>query len=118
MGLRAKSKQKKDLQRMTTYQQANSIEFCKARRFCFLNSEYDPENQENIFIGDADDLKLHVEAVVPNFDASEIPDCPRGLVLSDNHGCGAFQTEIPYRGSIDKFRLAMRQEAYESKGAL
>jgi hypothetical protein len=68
-----------------------SIEYRKAKFFCFKNSKFDPKRQERIFTGNAEDLHLFVEAVVVNAYMKDIPDCPRGLVLADNHCTGAFQ---------------------------
>jgi hypothetical protein len=59
--------------------------------FCFRNSKFDPIRQERVFTGNAEDLRLFIEAVVVDTFAADIPDCPTGLVLAENHLQGAFQ---------------------------
>jgi hypothetical protein len=68
-----------------------SLEFRNARFFCFHNCKFDPKKQETLFTGSPENLKVFIESTIPNAFAADIPDCPRGLVLSDNHGTGAFQ---------------------------
>lgn len=97
---------------------AESLEYSKARWFCFQNSERDTEMQETIFTGTPEDLELCVDATVLDADLDAVPDCPRGLVISDNHACGAFDTVKPKVYSIEDFQEMQRVEAYDSKGAL
>ena len=67
-----------------------AIELRKARQFCFANSKYDIKLQECIFTKTPEDVEHFVHiAVVDPFDM-EIPDCPQGLVLADNHCRGFF----------------------------
>ena len=73
------------------YRSAESIEYRKARLFCYKNSKFDPKHQERVFTGDPDDLRLFVELMVADVIVEDIPDCPTGLVLADNHCQGAFQ---------------------------
>jgi hypothetical protein len=87
---RAQSKKLKDEQRFKQYYEEESREFRNARFFCFCNSKFDPEKQESIFVGKPEDLKVFVDATVPDAYAADIPDCPEGLVLTNNHGEGAF----------------------------
>lgn len=68
-----------------------SLEYRKARQYCFSNSKFDPELQERIFTKTPDKVTAFVEIAVPWVDEEEIPECPQGLVLSDNHCTGAFQ---------------------------
>jgi hypothetical protein len=83
---RAQSKKLKDEQRLREYYGDESLEFRNARFFCFQNSKFDPEKKESVF----EDLKVFVDATVPDAYAADIPDCPEGLVLTNNHGEGAF----------------------------
>jgi hypothetical protein len=73
------------------HRSAESIEYRKTKFFCFKNSKFEPERQERIFTGKAEDLHLFIEAVVFDPQMDDIPDCPTGLVLCDNHCEGAFQ---------------------------
>jgi hypothetical protein len=73
------------------HRSAESLEFRRARQFCFKQAKFDPKLQESIFVGDPEDLKIFVEVTVENACLAKIPDAPRGLVLSDNHCTGAFQ---------------------------
>jgi hypothetical protein len=73
------------------HRSAESMEFRKAKFFCFHNSTYDPECQERIFDGTPEDLRFFIQTVSPNAYAADIPDCPRGLILADNRCQGAFQ---------------------------
>jgi hypothetical protein len=70
---------------------AESIEFRRARFFCFRNSKFDPKVQEKNFVGDSEDLKVFIESTIEDPSLADVPDAPRGLVLSDNHCTGAFQ---------------------------
>jgi hypothetical protein len=88
--LRAQSKKLKDEQRLKQYYKEESKEFRNARFFCFCNSKFDPEKDESVFVGKPEDLKIFVEATVPDVYAGDIPDCPEGLVLTSNRGLGAF----------------------------
>jgi hypothetical protein len=69
----------------------DSIEFRKARQYCFRASKFDPKLQERIFIGTPEAVEAFVEMAVPNVFLADIPDTPRGLVLADNRCTGAFQ---------------------------
>jgi hypothetical protein len=68
-----------------------SLELRKTRQFCFENSKYDPKLQERIFLKTPEAAVAFVEIAVTNAAEEEIPDCPQGLVLADNHCTGAFQ---------------------------
>jgi hypothetical protein len=68
-----------------------SIEFRKARQFCFRNSKFDSKLQERIFIGTPEALKAFVEASVEDPNFADIPDVAQGLVLADNRCRGSFQ---------------------------
>jgi len=57
----------------------------KARRFCFENSKYDPRLQERVFIKTPSDTAVFLG------NPTVLPDTPQGLVLTDNHGAGAYQ---------------------------
>lgn len=48
-------------------------------------------NVKNAFSRGTQDLHLFVEAIVVNVYTEDIPDCPTGLVLTDNRLQGAFQ---------------------------
>ena len=67
------------------HRSAESLEFRRARQFCFHQGKFDPKRQESIFVGDPEDLKIFVEATVENACLAEVPDAPRGLVLSGLH---------------------------------
>jgi hypothetical protein len=57
-----------------------------------MNHFYEPKSRESIFIGDPETLKTYVaNELRGNFNPLDIPDTPRGLVLSDMRGTGAFQ---------------------------
>jgi hypothetical protein len=73
------------------HRSAESIEYREAKFFCFKSSKFDPKLQERIFTGDPEDLRMFVESVVVDVFSEDIPDCPTGLVLADNHCQGAFQ---------------------------
>lgn len=73
------------------HRSTESLEYRKARFFCFKNSKFDPKLQERVFTGNAEELCLFIGAVVLDADEEEIPDCPTGLVLADNRCQGAFQ---------------------------
>jgi len=68
-----------------------SIEFRKARQFCFGNSKFDSKLQERTFIGTPEAVKTFVEASVADPYLADIPDVEQGLVLADNRCRGAFQ---------------------------
>ena len=68
-----------------------SIEFRKARQFCFGHSKFDPKLQERTFIGTPEAVKAFVEAAVADVYLADIPDVVQGLVLADNRCRGAFQ---------------------------
>jgi hypothetical protein len=68
-----------------------SIEFRKARQFCFGHSKFDSKLQERTFIGTPEALKAFVEASVADSYLADIPDVVQGLVLADNRFRGAFQ---------------------------
>ena len=68
-----------------------SIEFRKARQFCFDHSNFDSKLQERTFIGTPEAVKTFVEASVVDPYLADIPDVVKGLVLSDNRCRGAFQ---------------------------
>jgi hypothetical protein len=69
----------------------DSLEFEKAKQFCFRNSKFDPKRQERIFIKTPEDAVCFVKIAVADAFVEEIPECPQGLVLADNHCTGAFQ---------------------------
>jgi len=73
------------------HRSAESIEFRKARFFCYRNSKFDPKLQERVFEGSEADMRFFVEAVYPEVCVENIPECPQGLVLADNRLRGAFQ---------------------------
>jgi hypothetical protein len=70
---------------------AESIEFRKARFFCYKNSKFDPKLQERVFEGSEADMRFFVKAVYSEVCVDNIPECPQGLVLADNRLRGAFQ---------------------------
>jgi len=67
-----------------------SIEFRKARQFCFRHSKFDSKLQEKIFVGTSEAVKAFVEAVVADPYLADIPDVAQGLVLADNRCRGLF----------------------------
>ncbi len=70
----------------------NSLEFKKARSYCYARSKFDPKLQEKIFIGSPEEIVDFVNiALGPNVLPEMIPDLPQGLVLDDNRCRGAFQ---------------------------
>ena len=69
-----------------------SIEFKKARQFCFGHSKFDSKLQERTFIGTPEAVKAFVEAAVADPYFADIPDVVQGLVLADNRCRGAFQS--------------------------
>ncbi len=68
-----------------------SLEYRKARAFCFRNSKYDPKLQERVFVGTAEEAVNFVRIAVSDPIEALIPDTPQGLVLADNRCTGAFQ---------------------------
>ena len=68
-----------------------SIEFRKARQFCFRHSKFDSKLQERTFLGTLEAVKAFVEAAVADPYLADIPDVVQGLVLADNRCRGAFQ---------------------------
>jgi hypothetical protein len=85
----------KQQQRLNGYYELESREFRNARFFCFRNSKRDVKTQESVFVGNPEDLKIFVEATVPGALTEDIPDCPEGLVLTNNHGEGYFDFALP-----------------------
>ena len=61
------------------------------RQYCFDHGKFDPKLQENIFLGSPENLRAFVEVAVPDAYLADLPDLPRGIVLADNRGSGAFQ---------------------------
>ena len=68
-----------------------SLEYRKARAFCFRKSKYDSKRQERIFVATPAEVVDFVRIAVKNPWEEEIPDTPQGLVLADNRCTGAFQ---------------------------
>ena len=66
-------------------------EFRAARTFCLRNSKYDDEEDEKIFIGTPAEVATFVKVMVDNAYMADVPDTPRGLILTDNRFRGAFQ---------------------------
>jgi hypothetical protein len=69
----------------------DTLEFKKAKQFCFRNSMYDPKRQERVFTKTPEETVGFVKIAVTDAFEDDIPDCPQGLVLADNHCTGAFQ---------------------------
>jgi hypothetical protein len=67
-----------------------SIEYRKARQFCFGHSKFDSKLQERTFIGTPEAVKAFVEAAVPDAYLADIPDLAQGLVLAYNRCRGLF----------------------------
>jgi len=64
-----------------------------ARKICFQNSfrtQNPDEIKETILVQDSDFVSSEVLALVKGERETEVPICPRGLVLSDNYGEGFF----------------------------
>ena len=73
-------------------QSADSLEFKKARSYCFDHSKFDARLQERIFVGRPEDVVAAVNiSIGVQTIPEEIPDTPQGLVLADNRCTGAFQ---------------------------
>jgi hypothetical protein len=70
---------------------ADSLEFKKAKTFCFRNSKYDHKRQERIFTATPEDVVNFVHIAVEDPIEEWIPETPQGLVLADNRCTGAFQ---------------------------
>jgi hypothetical protein len=69
-----------------------TLEYKKARSYCFQNAFFEPEEKESIYLGEPEQVMRYVEiALGNNMDEFEVPDTPRGLVLTDVRGRGAFQ---------------------------
>ncbi len=68
-----------------------SLEYRKARAFCFRNSNYDTKRQERVFTATPQETILFIRIAVRNPVEDFIPDTPQGLVLADNRCTGAFQ---------------------------
>jgi len=68
-----------------------SLEYRKARAFCFRKSKYDPKRQERIFTGTPKETIDFVLIAVEYPVEARIPETPQGLVLADNRCTGAFQ---------------------------
>jgi len=69
-----------------------TLEYKKARSYCFLNGFFEPREKETIFIGKPEAVMNYVKvALGNNMNEADIPDAPQGLVLSDTRGTGAFQ---------------------------
>jgi hypothetical protein len=73
------------------YRSSKSMEFRKARQFCFQHSKFDSKLQERIFVGTPQGAIAFIRIAVPNADLADVPDTPQGLVLADNRCRGAFQ---------------------------
>ena len=73
------------------HRSAESLEFRKARQFCFQHSKFDAKLQERIFAGIPEEVASFVTIAVPNARLDDVPETPQGLVLADNRGRGAFQ---------------------------
>jgi hypothetical protein len=69
-----------------------TLEYKKARSYCFSNAFFEPDEREAIYLGEPEAVVNYVEiALGSNINPLDIPDAPRGLVLSDVRGTGAFQ---------------------------
>jgi hypothetical protein len=80
------------------YRSAESIEYRKARFFCFRNSKFDSELQEWVFCGNQTDVEFFVDLFVLDPNEAEAPECPQGLVLADNRARGAFDIHPEFLG--------------------
>ncbi len=70
----------------------DTLEYKKARSYCFQNAFFEPEKKESIFLGEPEKTVNYVKvALGPNTFVADIPDTPRGLVLNDVRGTGAFE---------------------------
>ena len=69
----------------------DTYEYKKARSYCFQNAFFEPEAKESIFMGSPEAVVNFVKIAVVDADLELVPDAPRGLVLSDLRGEGAFQ---------------------------
>jgi hypothetical protein len=69
----------------------DTLEFRKAKKFCFQHSKFDAKRQERVFAGTPKDVAAFVKIAVPDAHLADLPDTPQGLVLADNRCRGAFQ---------------------------
>ncbi|HEY9753910.1 MAG TPA: hypothetical protein V6C97_01985 [Oculatellaceae cyanobacterium] len=68
-----------------------TLEFLKAKEFCFQHSRIDSKLQERAFTGTPEEVVAFVKAEVPEVYLADVPDTPQGVILTDNHGTGVFQ---------------------------
>jgi hypothetical protein len=69
----------------------DTLEFRKAKAYCFLCSKLDPKVGERVFVGTPEDAVAYVKTAVQGACLADVPDTPQGLVLADNRCRGAFQ---------------------------
>ena len=69
----------------------DTLEFRKAKQFCFQHGKFDPRLQERVYFGCRDEAVAFVKIAVPDACLANFPESPQGLVLADNRGRGAFQ---------------------------
>jgi hypothetical protein len=68
-----------------------SMEFRKARQFCFEHSKFDSKLGERVFVGYPEQAVAFVKIAVPEAYLADVPETPQGVVLADNRGRGMFQ---------------------------
>lgn len=72
---------------------AERIEYQKAKQFCLSHSKHDDLEDEKIFLGTPEDVLNFVAHEVKEVLMWAVPETPRGLVIEDRRGRGAFQKD-------------------------